>query len=350
MSLAFSPSSVVTATGKFGGGDGLGRLQSILQGIVGALRSLDSWLSQNSWYRITRNSLLGFNQRQGQRSGAAMTYFAVFSIFPFILLLIALLSFLLDSEQAKQQVISGLSNLFPSGSTGVQSVIQGVIDARGAAVGFGIVLLLWGALGWFQAIDQGVNEMWGVKAVRPFPKGQLFALGMIGGIGLMMLVSWLGNIAVGVLKGTAGSVGLGGLPGATAFWELAVAGVTLAAMFLLFLLLFRYSPMCEISWGEVWRGALLTAILWEILRSGFAIYVTHFANFGSAYGPIGAVIAFLVWLYLAHEVILLGAEFTYTMRLEAHGIHEPQDLPCAIPDQPQAGRESREESRQKPAA
>lgn len=194
-----------------------------------------------------------------------MTYFAVFSIFPFILFLIAVLSFLIDSQQAQQQVINALSGFFPSGSTGVQSVIQGVIDARGVAIGFGIVLLLWGALGWFQAIDQGVNEMWGVKSVRSFPRGQLFALGMIGGIGLAMLLSWLGNFAVGIVEGLADGSGLDLLPGATAFWDLVVGVVTLAVMFLLFMLLYRYSPMCEIGWGEVWRGALITAILWELL-------------------------------------------------------------------------------------
>ena len=69
------------------------------------------------------------------------------------------------------------------------------------------------------------------------------------------------------------------------------------------------------------------------LGSGFAIYVTRFANFQSAYGPIGAVIAFLAWLYFAHIAILYGAELTYAMRLEAHGIHELLDLPCGVPQQ-----------------
>ncbi len=309
----------------------MGKLQSFIQRVIQWVRSVDNRLAENSWYRITRNSILGLGERDAQRKAAAMTYFAVFSIFPFILLMIALLSFLIDSKDAQQQVISALSDFFPSGSTGVQSVIEGVINARGIAAGFGIVLLLWGTLGWFQAIDQGVNEMWGVKAVRPFPKGQLFALGMIGGIGLIMLLSWLGNIAVGIAKGTAGTAGMEVLPGAAAFWDLIVGLVTLAVMFLLFMLLYRYSPTCQIRWGEVWRGALVTAIIWSVLRSGFAIYVTHFANFGSAYGPIGAVIAFLVWLYFAHIVILFGALLTYDMRLESRGIRELQDLPCGMP-------------------
>ena len=320
-------------------------LQSIVQRITQWLRSVDGALAEHSSYRVARNSLLGLSQRDSQRKAAAMTYFAVFSIFPFILLMIALLSFLIDSQQAQEQIISALSDFFPSGSTGVQSVIQGVINARGVAAGFGIVLLLWGTLGWFQAIDQGVNEMWGVSGTRSFFGGKLFALAMIGGIALVMLLSWLANIVVGVIKGIAYSSGFDVLPGATGLWDLLVGAVTLALMFLLFMLLYRYSPRCDISWGEVWRGALITAFLWSVLRSGFAIYVTHFANFQSAYGPIGAVIAFLLWLYLAHILILYGAELTYTMRLDAQGIHELQDLPCGVPQQRPADGDRRGRAR-----
>jgi len=306
------------------------RLRAAFSAIVAWLRAGDARLMGSGWYRIVRNTIVGFNRRRGQRSAAAMTYFAVFSIFPFILLMIALLSFLVDSAEAQRQVVGALSEFLPVGSTGIQSVIRGVIEARGVAVGFGVVLLLWGALGWFQAIDQGVNEMWGVTASRPFPWGQLFALGMIGGIGLVMMLSWAANIAVGIVRALTESLGLGALPGAAAFWDFVVGSVTMAVMFVLFCLLYRWSPMCDVGWREVWPGALVTAALWSALRSGFAVYVVHFANYQSAYGSIGAVIAFLAWLYLAHMVILFGARLTYTMRLESQGVRDPVDLPCGM--------------------
>lgn len=127
-------------------------------------------------------------------------------------------------------------------------------------------------------------------------------------------------------------------------WELVIDAVTLASMFVVFLLLYRFSPMCDLSWGDMWRGALLTAAIRTVLRSGFAIYVIYFANFSSAYGPIAAVIVFLVWLYLAHNVILFGAALTYIMRLDAQGVHELRKLPCAIPGGRGRPRERRREA------
>ncbi|MGI5836692.1 MAG: YihY/virulence factor BrkB family protein, partial [Chloroflexota bacterium] len=114
-------------------------------------------------------------------------------------------------------------------------------------------------------------------------------------------------------------------------WEVIAAFVTFALMFLVFFLLYRFSPMCGLTGMDVWRGALIIALVWTLLRSFFALYITYFTDYASAYGPIAAVIVFLVWLYLAHNLILFGAALTYVMRLEARGVHEPRDLPCGEP-------------------
>ncbi len=295
------------------------------------LRAIDARLGRRPWYRIGRNALVAFNRRDGSRMAAAMTYFAVFSLFPFVLLMMALLSFAIDSQEAQASIVSLMSDFLPAGSTGVQEVIEGVIAARETAAGLGAVLLLWGAAGWFEAIDRSINEMWGVEVSRPFIRGKLFALAMISGIALVMFLSWAANIAVEILQRVAVATGLAAIPGSALLWDLAIWAVTLGLMFLMFLLLYRYSPMCNLRWGDVWGGALVTAVAWTVVRSGFALYVTRLADYSSAYGPIAAVIAFLYWFYLAHTIILFGAGLTYSMRLESQGIHEPRDLPCAMP-------------------
>ncbi len=287
----------------------------IVDYVIGRLRVLDASLAGHASYRVVRHSYQQLNARDGQRIAAAVTYFAVFSIFPFILLLISLLSFAIDSRDAQQQVIDLLSGFLPIGATGVQEVIDGVIAARGAAAGLGILLLLWGALGWFESIDQGVNEMWDVKEARPFFIGKLFALGMIGAVGAVMALSWLAGIVVGIVSGLVPSVA--GMP--PGLLELVISIVSFGLIFLVFLLLYRYSPRCQLSWRDVWLGSLLTAVLWTVVRSAFTIYVTRFADFSSAYGPFAAIIAFLVWLYVTHLVILFGASLTYALRVESQG-------------------------------
>lgn len=310
-----------------------------MQQITGRLQALDEMLSRQAWYRVVRNGVLAFNQRDGSRKAAAMTYFAIFSIFPLVLLMIVALSFVLDTEEAREQAVDLLSAFLPAGRTEVEAVIEDVIDGRGVALGFGTVLLLWGVTGWFQAIDQAINEVWGIQAIRSFIRGRLFALAMIAGIGLVMLASWLANFALGIARTLVDDVGLDVIPGDAVLWDVVIWVVTLGLVFLVFLTLYRFSPLCRLTWGDVWRGALVTAFVWSVVRSLFAIYVTYFADFGSAYGPIGAAIVLLVWLYVAHMIILGGAAITYSTRLEAQGIHDLRDLPCGLPPEEERDRD-----------
>ncbi len=302
----------------------------LLERVKRRLRATKARLDRHSWFRIVWNSFQGLSDHQATRLAAAMTYFALFSIFPSILLLIALLSFLVDARQAQAEAISLLSYFLPGGPTGVERLIEGVIAARGTAAGFGIVTLLWSAISWFENVDRSVNDLWGVHVTRPFAKGKLFALAMALGMALVMMLSWLMNIAVGFGRGLTASLGIDQLPGAAGLWDLAAALIAFGLIFVIFLLLYRFSPMCQLHVSDVWRGALITAIAWEVVRSSFALYVTNFANYSSLYGPLAAVIAFLVWLYVAHLIILLGAELTYTMRLESEGIHHLRGLPCGV--------------------
>lgn len=300
----------------------------IVEHLKQRLQVIDRQLSRKSWYRIGRNSILALNQRDGQRKAAAITYFAIFSIFPLIVLMIVMLSFLIDTQEAQEQVIGFITEFLPRGEVGVRNIIESVVEQRGVAAGFGIVFLLWGALGWFESIDRAVNEIWAIESTRSFIKGKLFALGMIAALGFVMLLSWIINIALGVAMAFVINV----VGAVIVLWELIVAVVTFGLIFVVFLLLYRFSPMCGLSWGDVWRGALITAVVWTLSRSFFAIYITYFADYASAYGPIAAVIVFLVWLYLAHNVILFGAALTYSTRLEAQGIHELRNLPCGTPE------------------
>lgn len=316
-----------------------------MQGIADQLKAIDGRLAEYSWYRVTRNSILGFSRQEGPRKAAAMTYFAVFSIFPFLLLLMAILSFFISSEAAEQRVLDLFSGFLPAGPTGTRQIIQGVVAARGVAAGVGAVLLLWGAIGWFDNIDLSVNEMWGVRRNRSFVKGLLFDVGMVSGLALVMLVTWGANFAVGVLYAYA-EQGTISVPGSAVLWDSLVWLVSLGLMFLVFLPLYRFSPMCDLTWMDVWKGALVTALIWSVVRSAFAVYVTYFANYASAYGSLGAVIAFITWLYVANMVVLFGAALTYAMRLDAEGIREPRLLPCGLPEEG-AGQKRRRKRRKR---
>jgi membrane protein len=240
-----------------------------------------------------------------------MTYYGIFSLFPLLLLFMALAGLALQSnEQAREQILNVVVGLLPQGQDQLQQVIAGVIDAKGAAAGIGILVLLWSALGWFQVIDHNVNQIWGVDKPRSFVKGKLFALAMVAAIGGVALASWLATAAIGLLSAYTDI-----MPGSAGLWQVAVSALSVLTIATTFLVLYRFTPRREIDLADVWPAALTTALLWELTRRIIAFYLAQ-NNMISGYGPIGAAMALLFWVYVSSIIILLGAEIAYAVAKE----------------------------------
>src|SRR5436190_4353058 len=145
----------------------------------GRATALKARLERYAVFRVLESAAIGFSKDQVTSQAAAMTYYGIFSLFPLLLLFLSLAGLALQSsEQAQQQILDVVTGLLPQGQDRLKDVIAGVIAAKGAAAGVGILALLWGALGWFQVIDLNVNRIWGVSKSRSFVKGKLFALAM----------------------------------------------------------------------------------------------------------------------------------------------------------------------------
>ena len=78
---------------------------------------------------------------------------------------------------------------------------------------------------------------------------------------------------------------------------------------MLFALVYRYVPHTRLTWGDVWPGAGLAAVLFEASKNLFAWYLASFANYSLVYGSLATVIVFLLWTYISALVLLVGAEF-----------------------------------------
>src|SRR5215212_5252189 len=170
-------------------------------GMRGKAPAFTSSLERYALSRILMSVVKGFTKDRVTNAAAAMTYYGIFSLFPLLLLFMALAGLALQSnEQAREQILAVVMGLLPQGQDQLQQVIVGVIDAKGVAAGIGILALLWSALGWFQVIDYNVNQIWGVDKPRSFVKGKLFALAMVAAIGGVAAASWGATAAVGLLS------------------------------------------------------------------------------------------------------------------------------------------------------
>jgi len=261
-----------------------------------------------------------FQNDDAGQLGAALAYYAVFSLFPLLLLLLAVLGFVLSYWDAaidvEQAILGAVSqNFSPELSQTLSEVLQVVRTQAGAATGVGLVTLALGASGVFQQLDMSFNKIW--KVPKPSePTGivatimtvlheKLFSFGMLLGVGFLLLVSLaltgVTQALLGILSGVpviGGAIGFGlGLV------------ITLALNTLIFALLFKYLPDIKVPWSDIWLGALLTAMIWELAKRLLALYIGH-STFASAYGAIGTLLVLMAWVYFSSQVLFLGAEFT----------------------------------------
>jgi membrane protein len=302
--------------------------KDIGEGIGEEITSTRQRLERFALFRVLESTALGFVKDQAPSQAAGMTYYGIFSLFPLLLLFMSLAGFALQSsEQAREQMLGLITGLLPQGEERLKDVVQGVIDAKGVAAGIGVLALLWGALGWFQAIDTNVNRIWGVSKKRSLVKGKLFALVMIAALGGVGLTSFVAN---GALTWLAGSEYADQIPGSVLNWQAGISSLSLLTVAGVFYVLFRYAPQRRVELRDVWAAALATALLWEATRRLLAFYLER-SNMISGYGPIGAALALLFWLYIASMIILLGAELAYAIAKERRSLRPETQLRVIAP-------------------
>lgn len=280
-------------------------------------------LEQYAMFRIVQSVADGFVNDKVTHHAAAMTYYGVFSLFPLILLSLSVAGLAFqNSESAREQIMGVITSLLPQGGSQnqIRDVIVGVIEAKGTAAGVGIVTLLWGVLGWFQVIDTNVNEIWGVSRDRSFIKAKLFALGMVAGIFGVAIVSFGANAAVDLIARFTG-----GIPGSEFLWHTIISLLSVLSLATAFYVLYRYAPQRKAQFADIWPAALTTAILWEVTRRALAFYLET-NEMISGYGPIGAAMALLLWIYVASIIILVGAELSYAIAKEHRHISPQEEM------------------------
>lgn len=278
-------------------------------------RGVDAWLLRHRWTRIGRRAVIGFLQHEALQNAGAMAYFSVLSVFQLLVLAVVVLSFVVGAGDARRFVIDRIATATPLGGETIGTVIDAIIASRGGISLFGLIFLIWGALGLFSAVSKGISTAFVAGQPRPFLQDKLLGLALMSVTGLLGASSIAFGVVTGIIQQAADSV-LADFPGG----GLAVAALGLAVpmvlIFIAFLVLYRLVPNRRVTLGEVWPGALVATVLWTILRVGFTWYATSVANYESAFGPISTAITLLVFLYFASVVVLLGAEVARASVLE----------------------------------
>ena len=234
---------------------------------------------------------------------AGIAYYAVLSLFPLLLGLIAILGLFLPSEQVQKELFDFFARNLPGAIDVLEQNIESVIKFRGAIGAVSLVLLLWSASSMFGAINRTINRVWDIHRDRPFYIRKLRDLSMAMGTGLLFVLSMGATSIFSILSNLDSSFA------ATAS---DIGARLLAFLFSIgiFLVLYKFIPNTKTYWSYIWPGAVLAGILFEIAKTVFVFYLDHFASYESVYGNVASMIILLFWIYVSAFIMILGAEFS----------------------------------------
>jgi membrane protein len=269
-------------------------------------------LSKRSWFGTGKRVVSGFRDDNVTDWAAALTYYAVLSIFPAFIAMISILGLVVDPATITRVVTDTVSQLGPASAvdTITRPIEQISANRSTAFLGLivGLALALWTASNYVGAFMRASNAIYSREEGRPFWKLRPLQVLVTLVLVLMAALVVLALIVSGPVAEAIGSaVGLGDT--AVMVWDIAKWPVLLVVVVLMLAILYWSAPNAKPA-GFRWisPGSIVAVVLWIAASAGFALYVANFSSYDKTYGALGGVIVFLVWMWITNIAVLIGAE------------------------------------------
>jgi membrane protein len=281
---------------------------------------------------LLRKSASAWNTDDCSSMGAALAFYTLFSVAPLVVMVIAGASLIFGADAAQEHILGQLRALI--GTAGAQAVAELLKSANSPAKNVltalvGTIVLLLGATTVFTELYGNLNRIWR-SPTAPIASGiwhllrtRILSFGMILGIQFLLIVSLVVSAALAAAGAWWGARFTG--------WWVVDEAVSLIASLAIytaaFAMIYKYLPRAHIDWHDVWIGAAVTAILFEIGK--LVIGLVGMTSITAAFGAAGSLVVLLIWVYFSAQVFLLGAEFTrvYTYREGSRVDEEPPAPP-----------------------
>jgi membrane protein len=269
-------------------------------------------LGKRSWFDTGKRVVSEFRNDNLTDWAAALTYYAVLSIFPAFIAMISILGLVVDPATITRVVTDTVSQLGPE--TAVDTVTRPIeqISANRSTAFLGLIvglaLALWTASNYVGAFMRASNSIYEREEGRPFWKLRPLQILVTLILVLMAALVVLALIVSGPVAEAIGSaVGLGDT--AVMVWDIAKWPVLLVVVMVMLAILYWSAPNAKPA-GFRWisPGSVVAVILWVLASAGFALYVANFSSYDKTYGALGGVIVFLVWMWITNIAVLIGAE------------------------------------------
>lgn len=263
-------------------------------------------MNLKKWLGLLRDLNVKFQEDEVFALSAQVTYYAILSIFPFLIFLITLISY---TKVVSIESLSLLSHVVPGSVYQlIVDVIRNVMATRDSAfLSLGMIATIWSASTGILAFMHGINKAYNTKETRSFWRVRMMSIIFTLGLSLVFIFSFI-LLVFGEILGRY-VFSQFGIPHAFMnFWSIFRYGFALLIMLFVFAMLYFYSPNCRIRLRDTLPGSLAATIGWVILSSLFGFYVNNLGNMSKTYGSLGAIIVLLLWLYWSSIIVLAGNE------------------------------------------
>jgi membrane protein len=261
--------------------------------------------------RAFKQALIRFKQENMTDRAAALTFYAVLSIFPALLVVVALVGVLGQFPETTDKLLEIVGQLGPQSAIETfRGPIESVVQNKGGAgtlLGIGLLGALWSASGYVAAFMRTSDEIYEVPRQRRLVRALPVRIGLTILMAVLLAVVAIALVVTGPLaEAIGGAFGL--RSAAVTTWSIGKWPVILVLTAIAFSLLYYAAPNVKHrSFRSIIPGGFIAVLAWILVSVAFAVYVANFGSFNKTYGSIGAVIVALLWLYLSNLAVVFGA-------------------------------------------
>ena len=263
--------------------------------------------------RLLAETWSSWNRHDTSRIGAALAFYTLLSLAPLMILILAAGGWVLGGTGVEDRLVQQVRELV--GVDGARVVRTLAEQAQNHNAGttaslVGLATLLFGASGIFTDLRSALNSIWDIQP-RPenellaWVQQRLLAIGIVGAIGFLLLVSLVVSTVLAILGKFFGEL----LPVPAPVLEVCNFLISYLGIAVIFVLIFRYASDERIGWKDAWVSSAITSLFFTLGKMLIGLYLGR-AAVGSAYGPGGSLVCVVIWVYYSSQIFLFGAEFT----------------------------------------
>ena len=288
-------------------------------------------------WALAKDSAVAWMDDYAPSMGAAIAYYTIFSLAPLLLIVIAVAGLIFGADAARGEIVGQLRGLIgDAGAIAVQGLLQSASRPAASAIAslVSVGTLAFGATSIFSELQSDLDRIWrapttqGTTGLWVLVRSRLLTFGMILAIGFLLLVSLVVSASLSALGKWWGPY--------FGAWERVLQAVnfavSVAMVTVLFALIYKILPRVRVAWHDVWVGAAVTSLLFNIGKLAIGLDLGK-SGIASGFGAAGSIVVLLVWVYYSAQIFLLGAEFTWIFA-HRHGSRAGAPPPAAAPPVP----------------